>query len=74
MKMHIEIEVEVHYDVQPFEPQTQTDPGCPAEMENLYVSWGRLDITDLLSKSEIKRIETQIWVDLAAAASGDNEP
>ena len=38
-KTHIEIEVEVFFDVQPYEPQTLTYPGCPFAIENLYVEY-----------------------------------
>lgn len=63
IKTFIEIEVEVFFDYSPFSPQTQTDPECPAEIENISVGiigqQGTVDIVDVLDKSTVQDLESQ---------------
>jgi len=43
--------VRVHFDYQPYEPQTDTYPGSPAVVELNAVYLGDIDIMSILSKS-----------------------
>lgn len=59
MKTHIEIEVDVEYDFQPYEPQTRTDPGCDAAIEHMSVEFGGIYINDKLSKDQLEALEME---------------
>jgi len=52
----VELDVEVNYDFQPFEPQTNTYPGCRAEIEYMSVWVGDTEITAILDKAKLNEL------------------
>ena len=60
MKIHIEIEVDIDYDLQPYEPPTETYdcflPGCDEEITINSVSVGKTDILAELPKDVKEKI------------------
>ena len=50
LKTHIELEVDVYYEFQPYEPPTSEYPGCDADIEYITVEFGGIDITEKIDK------------------------
>ena len=50
----------VHYDFQPFEPTTRTDPGCDASVTVTGVLYDSLDMLDDMDSSELGELEDRI--------------
>lgn len=63
IKTFIEIEVEVFFDYQPFEPQTLTDPECLAEIQNMDVDYKGISMV-ALDQSIIEDLESQCMEDM----------
>ncbi len=57
MKTNIEIEVEVLYDFEPYEPATREYPGCRAEVTINAVMIGPFDIRPQLSIHQMEDLE-----------------
>jgi hypothetical protein len=60
------VELTCVFDYQPEEPMEMYDrnntgyPGCPADISDIYVYIGDVDITELV-EDELKKIEEEIW-------------
>lgn len=70
-KMFIEIEVEVHYGYQPYEPMTQNYPGADADVTvNTVEIRGKspmgYDISSILNKDQIELIKSECFEDIKA--------
>ena len=64
LEMHIEIKVEVHADYQPYEPETLETPAVEADIDNITVYLGGVDLTDSITKEQLERIKSQLWEQL----------
>lgn len=51
-----ELDVYIHYDFQPFEPQTLEHPGCRAEIEYMSVWVGDTEITAILDDAQLNEL------------------
>jgi hypothetical protein len=61
IKTHIEIEVSVYADHQPYEPETLETPAVEEAIEHMSVHRGAYDITKQLTKDQLSNIESLLW-------------
>ena len=61
LSLHIELPYEVYFEYQPFEPKTQTYPGCDASITITAIERDNLDIFDTLSDEDIARVGDMVW-------------
>lgn len=70
-----EIEAEVEFDYEPYEPRTWEEPGCPERVDICNIkAFGGVDITHLFSPRDLREFETRILDGIAEARMEDREP
>ena len=57
---HVELEVTVSGSYLPAERMTRDYPGSPAEVEDLLVYLGKINITEMLTKDQLDDIEEML--------------
>lgn len=63
-KTHIEIEVEVFYEFQKAEPQTQSYPGSPAYVDINCIEYAGCSLPARLLEGYEDELEQECWADM----------
>jgi hypothetical protein len=61
IKTHIEVEVDVYADYQPYEAATLETPAVEEDIEHITVYRGAYNITKTLTTAQLEAIKDELW-------------